>query len=275
MSDTVIAIIQGIVEGLTEFLPVSSTGHLILTGEALQFTGPKAHSFEVIIQVGAILAVVVLYFRRFTGLLADGTSVKRLFAPGLTGAAGIGKLALATIPALFLGALLHKTIKHYLFAPLPVAAALFVGGVIILMIERGKRGEVGISADEITSKQAFLIGCIQCLAMWPGMSRSGTVIIGAMLLGLHRRAATEFSFLAAVPVLAAAAAKDAKDALPTLSSHDTYLLAIGLITSFVTALLTVKVFTAMVSKMTLIPFGYYRIVLAVVVVWITLTTSTV
>jgi undecaprenyl-diphosphatase len=189
----------------------------------------------------------------------------------LTGAAGIGKLALATIPALVLGALLHKTIKDYLFAPLPVAAALFVGGVIILLVDRGHRGESGISADQITSKQAFLIGCIQCLAMWPGMSRSGTVIIGAMLLGLHRRAATEFSFLAAVPVLAAAAAKDAKDAFPTFSSHDLYLLGIGLVTSFLTALLTVKVFTAMVSKMTLTPFGYYRIALAVLVVWITVT----
>ena len=270
LSDPLKAVVLGVVEGLTEFLPVSSTGHLILFGEYLNFTGEKAHSFEVIIQVGAILSVVLLYFSRFKGLLADGLSLRRAFEPGLTGAAGLGKLALVTGPALVAGLLLHKTIKAHLFAPLPVAAALIVGGVAIIIVERLRATREGMSADEITSLQAFAIGCMQCLAMWPGMSRSGTVIIGAMLLGLNRRAATEFSFLAAVPVLAAAAAKDLIDALPGMSSEFIQLLFIGLVVSFITALVTVKAFTAMVSKMTLVPFGVYRIALGALVVWLTL-----
>ena len=271
LSEPIKAVVLGVVEGLTEFLPVSSTGHLILFGEYLQFTGEKAHSFEVIIQVGAILSVILLYFGRFKGLFADGFSLKRLFAPGLYGAAGLGKLALVTAPALVAGLLLHKTIKAHLFAPLPVATALIIGGIVILWVERSRSEREGVSADEITSRQALVIGCLQCLAMWPGMSRSGTVIIAAMLLGLNRRAATEFSFLAAVPVLTAAAAKDLVDALPGISADFVQLLLIGLVVSFFTALITVKAFTALVSKMTLAPFGVYRLALGAFVVWVTLS----
>jgi undecaprenyl-diphosphatase len=267
MSETLIAIILGVVEGVTEYLPISSTGHLILFGEALTFTGEKAKSFEVIIQLGAILSVVVLLWPRFTALFNGLFDFKRCLEPGLGGSAGVWKLGMVTAPALFFGFLLHGAIKEHLFRPLPVAAALAVGGIIMIAVERYKGDGEGVEADAITWQQCLLLGCIQCLAMWPGMSRSGTVIIGGMLMGLSRKAAAEFSFLAAVPVLIAAAGLDLVKALPGLTLQDLWLLSIGLLVSFVTALLTMKWFIGLVGRCSLVPFGIYRLVVAGIVVW--------
>lgn len=269
MSETLIAIILGFVEGITEYLPISSTGHLILFGDLLQFTGEKAKTFDVVIQVGAILAVVWLYWSRFMGLLQGvGKTVsnpRSVLQPGLRGAAGIFKLGLVTGPALVIGAVFGSRIKEYLFNTTSVAIALAVGAILILLVERfGKFGE-GIEAEGLTWKKSIVIGCVQCLALWPGMSRSASAIIGGMVVGLSRKAAAEFSFLAAVPILAAAALHDLFKAAAVFTADDVKLVIIGLVVSFVTALLTVKWFIGVVGKWSLRPFAYYRLLVAAVV----------
>ncbi len=264
-----IAIILGIVEGITEYLPISSTGHLILVGHLLGFSGEKAESFEVIIQLGAILSVLVLYKERFMTLL-DGLkgvpSQDDLIRPGLRGAAGIVKLGLVSLPALAMGFLFSKKIKGVLFAPKPVAVAMAVGAVAIILIERFQRDrKEQTEVDTLTWKQAILIGCVQCCALWPGMSRSASTILGGMLVGLSRRSAAEFSFLAAVPILAAAAGKDFLDVLGVFSADEFGLLAIGFVVSFFTALVTVRWFVRVVGSWSLVPFAVYRLVVAAIV----------
>ncbi len=274
MSETVIAIILGIVEGITEYLPISSTGHLILAGEALTFTGERAKTFEVVIQLGAILSVLVLYRERFlaicTGLFARRVTREALFQPGLCGISGVIKLFLVSVPALLFGLLFRSLIKEHLFYPLPVAAALALGAVVILLVDRKDSSDHGVFLEELTCRQALMIGCVQCFALWPGMSRSASTIIGGMLSGLNRRAAAEFSFLAAVPILAAAAAHDLFEAAATFTAQDLKLVLIGFVVSFITALLTVKIFVELVSRMTLRPFAFYRLALAGVVVYFSL-----
>ena len=269
MSETLIAIILGIVEGITEYLPISSTGHLILFGDLLQFQGEKAKTFDVVIQLGAILSVVWLYWPRFTALFAGlGTSIKNpqsIFAPGLRGAAGLCKLGLVTGPALVLGAVFGKTIKEHLFNSTSVAIALAVGAVLILIVERYGKFSGEEDAEALTWKKSVVIGCVQCLALWPGMSRSASAIIGGMVVGLSRKAAAEFSFLAAVPILAAAALHDLFKAAAVFTVDDFKLVLIGFIISFFTALVTVKWFITMVGRWSLRPFAYYRLVVAAIV----------
>ena len=266
MSDVVIAIILGVVEGLTEYLPISSTGHLILFGEALHFTGEKAKTFDVVIQLGAILSVLVLYRHRFVALfkgLRQGVSKPRTaLNPGIQ---GILKLALVSAPALSVGFIFRGQIKEHLFAPFPVAIAFAVGALLILIVDRNGKVEGQIEIDQLTCRQSFLIGCVQCLALWPGMSRSASTIIGGMLGGLSRAAAAEFSFLAAVPVLSAAALYDLSKALLIFTTKDLELVAIGFVISFVTALIAIKVFISIVSRWSLRPFAYYRLLVAAIV----------
>ncbi len=267
VTEYLIAIILGFVEGVTEYLPISSTGHLILTGEALSFHDDIAKSFDVIIQVGAILAVVILFHQRFVGLFKDPLNVSRIWERGLEGSAGLMKLAMVTAPAVVMALLFKDFIKGKLFGPLPVAVALAVGAVVILLVEgRSSRGDTGKSIEDLTWKESFLIGCVQCAALWPGMSRSASAIIGGMLVGLNRKAAAEFSFLAAVPVLFAASAKESLDVFDVLTGKHVQLIVIGLAVSFVTALLTVKWFIGFVSRVSLRPFAWYRLALALLVV---------
>lgn len=260
--DHLLATILGAIEGLTEFLPVSSTGHLILAGNSLGFTGPTAATFEIFIQLGAILAVVVLYFKRFLSLL-DFNDTQR---GGFVGMSGLVKLAVACAPAFFFGALLHKSIKVHLFAPLPVAIALLLGGLVLIYIERVIKPPAVHSIDEISLKQAFTIGLFQCLALWPGVSRSGSTIVGALICGISREAAAEFSFLVAVPVMCAATIFDLLKSFSSLSIADVPLFAIGFIVSFLSALLAIRVFISLLQKYSLAPFGYYRIALGIVVI---------
>ena len=271
MSETLIAVILGIVEGITEYLPISSTGHLILFGDLLEFQGEKAKTFDVVIQLGAILSVMWLYWPRFTALLEGlGGSLKNpqsVFAPGMRGAAGLFKLGLVTGPALVLGATFGKQIKEHLFNSTSVAIALAVGAVLILIVERYGKLNGQQEADSLTLKKSIVIGCVQCLALWPGMSRSASAIIGGMVVGLSRKAAAEFSFLAAVPILAAAALHVLFKAAAVFTADDVKLVAIGFIVSFFTALLTVKWFIGMVGRWSLRPFAYYRLVVAAVVLW--------
>ncbi len=259
-----IAIILGIVEGLTEFLPVSSTGHLIIAGYALNFTGTKAATFEVFIQLGAILAVVWLYRDRFRQLLQFRKT------EGLQGKRGLMLLGLTTLPALFGGLLLHGIIKEHLFQPFTVAIGLAVGGVVILIFEKlletGKLTTKTLKLDAITKRQALGIGLAQLVALWPGVSRSGATIIGGVLYGLDRKTAVEYSFLAAVPVMIAATSYDLLKNLDVLQASDIPLFATGFITAFVSAVLAIRYFVKFVQRYSFKPFAYYRIVLAALVV---------
>lgn len=270
MSDTVTAIILGLVEGITEYLPISSTGHLILFGEALQFTGEKAKSFDVVIQLGAILSVLILFRERFVGLfsnLREGmTNPSVMLGSGIFGIAGIFKLGVTTAPAVVLGFLFRHQIKEYLFAPLPVAIALAVGAFLILLVEDRGTQRYRHELEELTWRQAFVIGCVQCLALWPGMSRSASAIIGGMTVGLSRKSAAEFSFLVAVPILALAALHDMVEVVRVFSYEDLKLVGIGFLVSFVSALITVQWFIGLVSRWSLKPFAYYRLVVAAIVI---------
>lgn len=259
MSDVVIAIILGIVEGVTEFLPISSTGHLIVVGNLLGFTGEKAATFEIVIQLGAILAVVWLYRTRILSLLTARQQ------PGFGGPRGIALLAVTTLPALILGVLLHSTIKSRLFTPLTVAIGLGLGGIAILLVERRLPKPRVNGLDELRWPQALAIGLFQCLALWPGVSRSGATIVGAMLVRVKRATAAEYSFLSAIPVMGAATVYDLYKSLNLLSVSDIPIFAIGMVTAFVAALIAVTGFVRLLGRVTLTPFGWYRIVAAVLV----------
>ena len=255
------AIILGIVEGLTEFLPVSSTGHLIISGHLLGFTGPKAETFEVVIQLGAILAVVVLYWPTFWGLLRPG---HRKFS----GSRGLYLLFLTSLPASVLGLGAHAYIKAHLFTPLTVAAALAVGAVAILKVESRPTQATVHSLDDITPGLALGIGCFQCLALWPGFSRSAATIMGGMILGGERKIAAEYSFIAAVPIMFAATGFDLYKNWTLFATDDLAVLAVGFAVSFVAALAAIKVFIQLLGRVTLRSFAWYRLALAPLVVMV-------
>lgn len=269
MIDLWIAVVLGIVEGLTEFLPVSSTGHLIVSAHLLGYTGNKASCFEVFIQLGAILAVVVLYWRRFVALIPSG-SIRIEPEQGFHGWRGLLLLAATTLPALAIGALAHGAIKTYLFNPLTVALALGAGGVAILLVERFRPEPQVTSVDGLNLKTALIIGCFQCLAMWPGVSRSAATIIGGLLVRLDRPTAAEYSFLAAVPVMLAATAFDFYQSFQYLSAEDATFFAVGFGVSFISAILAVETFIRMVQRWSLAPFAWYRLAIAPVIyfVWL-------
>ncbi|WP_027186148.1 undecaprenyl-diphosphate phosphatase [Desulfovibrio inopinatus] len=254
------AVILGIVEGLTEYLPISSTGHLILTGSLLDLSGPKQASFDIIIQLGAILAVVVIYRDRFMGLIRPDS--QRSFS----GIRGLWLLFLTSLPASLLGLLVHKAIKQYLFGPTTVALALGVGAILIFIVEALPKKVRFTGLDEMTPKLALGIGFFQCLSLWPGFSRSASTIMGAMILGADRRLAAEYSFVAAVPIMIAATGFDFVKNHNVFSADDLVLLGIGFVVSFLFAWLAVKWFIRLVQNVSLRPFAWYRIVLAVAVV---------
>jgi undecaprenyl-diphosphatase len=256
----------GIVEGLTEFLPVSSTGHLILTSAWLgldhQNEGVKA--FEVVIQAGALLAVIGYYFQRVRSMTLG------LIGRDPAGRALAIQLFVAFLPAAACGFLLNDTIKAHLFGPWPVVWALIVGGIAMIVVElwRGRDGGGGGRAKELemmTLRAALIIGCCQCLAMWPGTSRSMVTIVAALLLGFSPRASAEFSFLLALPTLGAATAYDAlKEGPAILDAAGWSGLIVGFVTSMIVAWLAVKGLLAWLKRHGLIPFGVYRIVAGVV-----------
>lgn len=256
------AVVLSIVEGLTEFLPVSSTGHLIIANDLLHFTGEKANVFDVVIQLGAILAVVVLYWDRFIGLLAPRPG--RRFA----GLRGIWLLILTSLPASVMGLLFHKQIKAFLFTPATVAVALVVGAVLMIAVEKLFRfRESCPTLDDMTPALAFGIGCFQCLALWPGFSRSASTIMGGMILGARRPVAAEYSFIAAVPIMVAATGFDLLHSWRLFTPDDFVVLAVGFVGSFVSALAAVKAFVAVVGRVTLVPFAWYRLIIAPLVWW--------
>ena len=249
----------GVVEGLTEFLPISSTGHLILAGDLLGFNGDKAKVFEIVIQTGAMLAIVWEYRMRFwrvaAGLASERIAQRFAF-----------NLIVAFIPAAVLGLAFSKLIKAYLFRPVPVALAFIVGGFIILWVERSLRPRARIeSVDDMTWRDALKVGIAQAFALIPGTSRSGATIIGGMLFGLSRRAATEFSFFLAVPTLIAAGAYDFWKNRALFDAGDAGLFAAGSITAFVSAFLCVRWLLRYIATHDFTPFAWYRIAFGAVV----------
>jgi undecaprenyl-diphosphatase len=248
----------GIVEGITEFIPVSSTGHLILAGDLLGFDDEKAKVFEVFIQLGAILSVLYLYREKVSGVIRElpGRKEARSFAVNIM---------VAFLPAAFLGLLAHKAIKAYLFNPVTVAGALIAGGVAILLIERMDHRSLVKNVDKITLKQAVGAGLAQCLALFPGVSRSGATILGGLVIGFDRRVAVEFSFFLAIPTMFAATGYDLVKSLHALSLSDVPLFLAGFVTAFFSALIVIKAFLGYVSKHDFSGFAYYRIVFGLLV----------
>lgn len=255
-----IAVLLGVVEGLTEFVPVSSTGHLILIGHLLGFVGEKAASFEVAIQLGAVLSVVFLYWRRFIGLVPSRSRLHS--GSNLTGWAGLWRIALATLPALIVGFFARHTIKEQLFTPLAVTWALAVGGIAILLAERFVSRRRSRSLETLTITQAVGVGLFQVLALWPGTSRAAATILGGLVMGLERKGAAEFSFLIAVPIMFAATGYELLKMGRFLAVEDLFQFAVGFLVSFLVALVAVKGFVSFLSRWSLAPFAWYRIAVA-------------
>ncbi|MDB5713044.1 MAG: undecaprenyl-diphosphate phosphatase [Sphingomonadales bacterium] len=256
-------IILGIVEGLTEFLPVSSTGHLILAGELLGFRGSQSGTFDIVIQLGAILAVVVLYFGRFTAV-AGGLIRREPRAIAFT-----RNILLGFLPALVIGAIAYKAIKVMLESPMTVAIALIVGGIAILVIERVARRVTVTSVEEISWKTALGVGFVQCLSMIPGISRSGATIMGGLSLGVDRKTAAEYSFFLAIPVMVAASAKELWEARHLATTNDWTAIGIGFVVSFFVALVVIRAFIKIVTRHGFAPFAWYRIAVGTVaIIWL-------
>lgn len=257
MNELLIAFILGIVEGAAEFLPISSTGHLILTAHLLDFTGERATTFEVVIQLGAMLAILVLYWRRFLSLLDFKaiTEKKKQF--------NAIHLILGVLPAALAGLLLHGIIKGYLFSPWVVVVSLVLGAFLMIYADK-KRGQVTAETlDDLTYAQSLKIGLFQCLAVVPGFSRSGSTISGGLLVGASYKAASEFSFLVALPIMVGATGLDLYKNWDILSATDIPMFAVGFVTAFVVALLAVKTFLKLLERIGLTAFAYYRILLAI------------
>ncbi|MFO1293686.1 MAG: undecaprenyl-diphosphate phosphatase, partial [Rubrivivax sp.] len=264
------AAVLGIVEGLTEFLPISSTGHLILAGSLLGFTGENAKVFEIAIQTGAMIAVVWEYRARLRQALAGVGSdpAARRF---------VLNIAIAFVPAAVVGLLFNKAIKAHLFAPVPVALAFIVGGLVILWVERRHKAAYGArdlegrrharveTVEDMSARDALFVGCMQCLALVPGTSRSGATIIGAMVFGLSRKAATEFSFFLGIPTLMAAGAYSVWKQRAALHAADLPVFAVGSVLAFCAAWLCIRWLIRYVSTHDFIPFAWYRIAFGAVV----------
>jgi undecaprenyl-diphosphatase len=258
LPDLLKALVLGIVEGLTEFLPISSTGHLILAGALLDFDGEKAKVFEIVIQTGAVLAVVWEYRERFARVLGGlGSDARaRRFA---------ANILVAFLPAAVLGLALGKHIKELLFRPIVVALAFIIGALVILWAERREHTTRVTDVDDITPLDALKIGFAQTLALIPGTSRSGATIIGGLFVGLSRKTAAEFSFFLAIPTLTAAAAYDAYKHRTLFTASDVGLFGVGLVAAFVSAFLCVRWLLRYVSRHDFTAFAWYRIVFGLLV----------
>lgn len=254
-------VLMGIVEGLTEFLPISSTGHLILAGSLLDFTGEKVKVFEIVIQAGAMLAVCWEYRVRIFSVLLN-------FRRDIAARRFVVNLTVAFLPAVVLGLIFGKAIKQHLFAPVPVALAFIIGALVILVVERRNRRIVRPRVDEVddmSALDALKVGLAQCFALIPGTSRSGASIIGAMAFGLSRRAATEFSFFLAIPTLFGATVYSLYKERALLSATDLPMFGLGAFAAFVSAFLCVRWLLRFISTHDFTVFAWYRIVFGVLV----------
>lgn len=253
------AAIMGIVEGLTEFLPISSTGHLILAGALLGFDDEKAKVFDIAIQTGAIFAVILVYWHKIRSTLVELPSSRQAQRFALN-------VIIGFVPAVVLALIFGKFIKAHLFTPVVVATTFILGGFIILWAERRPASATRVhSVDEMTPLDALKVGLVQCLAMIPGTSRSGSTIIGGMLMGLSRKAATDFSFFLAIPTLIGAGVYSLYKERHLLSLADVPLFAVGLVFSFISAWLCVRWLLRYISTNSFVPFAWYRIAFGIIV----------
>lgn len=260
-------VIMGIVEGLTEFLPISSTGHLILAGSLLNFTGEKVKVFEIVIQAGAMLAVCWEYRVRIARVILD-------FKHQIAARRFVVNLMIAFLPAVILGLVFGKAIKAYLFKPIPVALAFIVGAFVIIIVERRQRRVMYSRVDtveDMSAADALKVGLAQCLALIPGTSRSGATIIGAMAFGLSRRAATEFSFFLAIPTLFGATVYSLYKERALLSAADLPMFSVGALSAFISAFLCVRWLLRYISSHDFMIFAWYRLVFGAVVLVTALT----
>jgi undecaprenyl-diphosphatase len=266
MLDIFKAALLGIVEGLTEFIPVSSTAHLLLTSHLIDFTSIQNNLFEIVIQFGAIMAIVVIYWRKIFDLVINFKQKSQQHF--------ILNIILAFLPAAIIGAAFHGIIKELFFGNFTIALALIIGGIIIILIERSLSKKIDKTTEQelenIKPLKAFYIGCFQCLAMIPGVSRSGATIIGGILLGLNRKTATEFSFFLAIPTIAAASFYDLFKNYSSLTTENIELIVVGLLASFISAMLVIKWFIGFVSRNNFTYFGIYRIIVGIVILFFVL-----
>ncbi len=265
------AAIMGVVEGLTEFLPISSTGHLILAGALLGFDDEKAKVFDIAIQTGAIFAVILVYWQKIRDTVLALPTEKQAQRFALN-------VVIAFFPAVILGLLYGKAIKAHLFTPVVVASMFIIGGFIIIWAERRQLSKPSATrihdVDDMSPVDALKVGLAQCTAMIPGMSRSGATIIGGMLLGLSRKAATDFSFYLAIPTLIGAGAYSLYKDRALLSLADAPVFGVGLVMSFISAWLCIRWLLRFISTHSFVGFAYYRIVFGIVVL-VTAWTGTV
>lgn len=252
------AIILGIVEGVTEFLPISSTGHLIIVNQWIAFDSAFTKLFDVVIQLGAILAVVVYFRNEICPCVASKEKRPEVFALWK-------KLLIGVIPAIVLGALFANKIEEKLFNPFTVAVALVLGGILLIAIEKRKHKEIFTTIKQLPMKTVLLIGFFQCLAMIPGTSRSAATIIGGLFLGASRVVAVEFSFFLAVPTMLAASGYTLFKHWQNISSMDFAILAVGFLTAFFVAYLVISQFMQFIRKHSLAAFGHYRIILGILI----------
>ncbi|CAB5723598.1 Undecaprenyl-diphosphatase [Delftia tsuruhatensis] len=253
------AAIMGIVEGLTEFLPISSTGHLILAGSLLGFDDAKAKVFDIAIQTGAIFAVVLVYWQKIRATVVELPSSRQAQKFALN-------VIIGFLPAVVLALIFGKFIKAHLFTPTVVATTFILGGFVILWAERRPASATRVmTVDEMTPVDALKVGVVQCLAMIPGTSRSGATIIGGMLMGLSRKAATDFSFFLAIPTLIGAGVYSLYKERALLSAADIPMFAVGLVFSFISAWLCVRWLLRYISTNSFVPFAWYRIAFGIIV----------
>ena len=265
MSDTMIALLLGFIEGLTEFLPVSSTGHLILAGELVGFTDNSSVAFKIAIQLGAILAVLLVYWRRFWTV---GTGLLQREAGAV---AFTRNILLGFAPALVIGVVAYNAIRAAMQTPEIVAIALIVGGIIILVLERVVKTVRFHAVEEIPFGTALSIGLVQCTAMLPGVSRSGATIMGGLMMGVERKTAAEFSFFLAVPTMMAATVYALWKDRALLNADDLGMIGIGFTMAFLVAVVVVKAFVAIVGRYGFAPFAYYRIIAGTAaLIWLTM-----
>ncbi len=269
--EIVVAIILGIVEGLTEFAPVSSTGHMIIVDDLLLkseelFNPAVANTFKVVIQLGSILAVVILFWDRFMNLLGLKKDIngKKIVGPKLS----LVQVIIGLLPAAILGFLFEDYIDSKLFGIETVVYALIAGAILMIIADfTQKRKKPTVeTVDQITNKQAFLIGLFQCIALWPGFSRSGSTISGGVLLGLSHRAAADFTFIMAVPIMAGASFLSLLKNWEYITTDALPFFIAGFIAAFIFALISIKFFLQLINRIKLVPFAIYRIVVAVIII---------
>lgn len=255
------AILLGIIEGLTEFLPISSTGHLIITNKFINFSGNFANTFTVVIQTGAILAVIIYFRDKLFPNFKSSINREKFFSLW-------SKVIVGFIPAALLGLLLDEYIEARFFNPKTVAFALIFGAILLIYSEGRLKGGKVFSIEDISYKKAFIVGIAQCLALWPGMSRSASTIIGGLFLGFTREIAAEFSFFLAIPTLLGASALKLYTTGLSFTTYEWIVTFVGTFVSFIVALVVIAFFMSYIKKRSFNFFAYYRILLGLLVLWL-------